>query len=123
MKKLMFICAILLGAVVMNAQAQTPTAKSSSAPVSIKISDLPKSISENIAKSYIGYTIKEAFSLINAGKTEYKVIISKGNMNDTLLYDANGNFIKKMEAKSQAMAHSSKPAPKSGTRTSSSGKK
>jgi len=63
MKKLILISAILLSAVVMNAQVQSPTAKNNNAPVSIKISELPKAIIDNIAKSYTGYAIKEAYSL------------------------------------------------------------
>jgi hypothetical protein len=125
MKKLILISAILLSAVVMNAQVQSPTAKNNNAPVSIKISELPKAITDNIAKSYIGYAIKEAFALKQEGKTDYRVIINKGTINETLLYDAQGNFIKKMEANSGSMAekHSTKPSSKPGTKTSPGGKK
>jgi hypothetical protein len=125
MKKLILISAILLSAVVMNAQVQSPTAKNTGAPVAIKISDIPKAITDNIAKSYAGYTIKEAFTLMQEGKKDYKIIINKGTINETILYDASGNFIKKMETNSGSMAekHPTKPAPKPGTKTSPGSKK
>ena len=125
MKKLIFIFAILLSAVVMNAQVQSPTAKNTSTPISIKISDIPKAITDNIAKSYAGYAIKEAFTITQEGMKDYKIIINKGTINETLLYDANGKFIKKMEAKSESIAqkHPTKPSSKTGTKTSPGGKK
>lgn len=125
MKKLILISVILLSAVVMNAQVQSPTAKNNSAPGSIKISELPKAITDNIAKSYAGYTIKEAFTIMQEGKKDFKVIINKGTINETLLYDPQGNFIKKMEANSGSMAekHPAKPSSKPGTKTSPGGKK
>jgi cytochrome oxidase Cu insertion factor (SCO1/SenC/PrrC family) len=126
MKKLILISAILLSAMVMNAQVQSPAAKTNNSQVSVKISDIPKAITDNIAKSYAGYTIKEAFTLIQEGKTDYKIIINKGTMNEALLYDASGNFIKKMEANSGAMAEkhaATKPASKPGAKKSPGGKK
>jgi hypothetical protein len=125
MKKLILISVILLSAIVMNAQGQSPTAKNIGAPVAIKISDIPKAITDNISKSYAGYTIKEAFTLKQEGKTDYKIIINKGTINESLLYDSQGNFIKKMEANSGSMAqkHPTKPSSKPGTKTSPGGKK
>jgi hypothetical protein len=125
MKKLILISVLVLSAVVMNAQVQQPTAKNTNNPVSIKVSNLPKTISDNIAKNYAGYAIKEAFTINQEGKTNYKVIINKGTINETLMYDANGNFIKKLEAKSESTAskQESKPTSKPVTKTNPGGKK
>jgi hypothetical protein len=125
MKKLILISVILLSAVIMSAQVQSPTAKNTSAPISIKISNIPKAITDKIAKSYAGYVIKEAFTITEGAKTDYKIIINKGTINEALLYDANGNFLKKMEAKSESIAqkHPSKPSSKTSTKPGPGGKK
>jgi hypothetical protein len=125
MKKLILISVLVLSAVVMNAQVKAPTAKNTSTPVSIKVSDLPKTITDNIAKNYVGYMVKEAYTVTQEGKTNYQVIINKGTTHETLLYDANGNFIRKMEAKSESTAdkQSSKPPSKPVTKTNPGTKK
>ena len=47
MKKLLFVMVLVMGALVVNAQ-KTP----------VKVADLQKSITDNIAKDYVGFTIK-----------------------------------------------------------------
>lgn len=78
-----------MGALVVNAQ-RTP----------VKVSDLQKAITDNIAKDYAGFTIKEATKVVENNVTTFEVVITKGTMQDTLVYDSTGNFLKKMEAKS-----------------------
>jgi hypothetical protein len=97
MKKLLFVMLLVMGAMVVNAQ-KTP----------IKVADLQKSITDNVAKDYAGFTIKEAFKVVEKNVTTYDVVITKGTTQETLVYDSTGKFLKKMEAK----AGTAKPAPK-----------
>lgn len=97
MKKLLIVLVLVMGAFIVNAQ-KTP----------VKLADLPKAITDNVAKDYVGFTIKDANKEVANNVTTYNVIVSKGTMQETLCYDATGKFLKKMEAKS-GMA---KEAPK-----------
>jgi hypothetical protein len=97
MKKLFFVMVLVMGAMVVNAQ-KTP----------VKVADLQKSITDNIAKDYIGFTIKEASKVIENNVITYDVVVVKGTTQETLCYDNTGKFLKKMGAK----VGSAKPAPK-----------
>ena len=88
---------LVMGAMVVNAQ-KTP----------VKIADLQKSITDNIAKDYIGFTIKEASKVVENNVITYNVVVVKGTTQETLCYDNTGKFLKKMGAKVGA----AKPAPK-----------
>lgn len=89
MKKLLFAMVLFMGAMVVNAQS-TP----------VKVADLQKSITDNIAKDYSGFTIKDASKVVTNNVVRYDVVITKGTMQETLCYDNDGKFLKKMEAKS-----------------------
>jgi hypothetical protein len=97
MKKLLFIMVLVMSALVVHAQT-TP----------IKIVDLQKSITDNIAKDYVGFTIKDATKVIEKDVVTYDVVVVKGTLQETLCYDNTGKFLKKMGAK----AGVAKPAPK-----------
>jgi hypothetical protein len=97
MKKLLFIMVLVMGALVVNAQ-RTP----------VKVADLQKSITDNIAKDYVGFTIKEATKVVEKNVVTFDVVVVKGTTQETLCYDSTGKFLKKMEAK----AGSAKPGPK-----------
>jgi hypothetical protein len=97
MKKLLIVLVLVMGAFIVNAQ-KTP----------VKLADLPKAITDNVAKDYVGFTIKDANKDVANNVTTYNVVVTKGTTQETLCYDANGKFLKKMEAKS-GMA---KEAPK-----------
>ena len=101
MKKLLFVFVLMMGALVVNAQ-RTP----------LKVADLQKSITDNIAKDYVGFTIKEATKVVEKDVVTYEVVIIKGTMQDTLVYDSTGKFLKKMGAK----AGVAKPGPKPRTK-------
>lgn len=88
---------LVMGTMVINAQ-KTP----------VKVADLQKSITDNIAKDYIGFTIKEASKVIENNVITYDVVVVKGTTQETLCYDNTGKFLKKMGAK----VGSAKPAPK-----------
>ena len=97
MKKLLFVMVLVMGALVVNAQ-KTP----------VKVADLQKSITDNIAKDYVGFTIKDATKVVENNVVTYDVVVVKGTTQETLCYDNTGKFLKKMGAKVGA----AKPAPK-----------
>jgi hypothetical protein len=86
MKKLAFIMVLMMTAFIVNAQEQS---------TSIKVTDLQKSITNNISKDYPGFTIKEANRIVNKGTVCYEVMIDKGNTSQTLLYNDEGQFLRK----------------------------
>jgi hypothetical protein len=88
MKKLLFVIVLVMGALVVNAQ-KTP----------VKVADLQKSITDNIAKDYAGFTIKEATKVVENNVVTYDVVVVKGTTQETLSYDATGKFLKKMGEK------------------------
>ena len=80
----------------------------------IKSNDLPKSIIDNIAKEYVGYSIQNAFKVNNNNHMTYEVIVEKGAEKDKLAYNENGNFIRKeplthMSAQNSSQQSSSAP--------------
>ena len=89
---------LIMGALVVNAQ-RTP----------VKVADLQKSITDNITKDYVGYTVKDATKVVDKTVTTYEVVIAKGNMQETLCYDGTGKFLKKLEAKGGTTKSESKP--------------
>jgi hypothetical protein len=105
MKKLLFVMVLVMGALVVNAQ-RTP----------VKVADLQKSITDNIAKDYAGFTIKEATKVVENNVVTFDVVVAKGTMQETLCYDNAGKFLKKLEAKGGMVkpetTPASKPAPK-----------
>lgn len=76
----------------------------------VKTSDLPKAITDNIAKDYAGFTIKDATKGTENNVVTYNVVVSKGSMQETLCYDSSGKFLKKVDAKSGMGHETHKPA-------------
>ena len=72
-----------MGALAVNAQ-RTP----------VKVSDLPKGVSDSISKEYSGYTIKESSKVVENNVTTYEVVISKGMNQKTLTFDNEGKSLK-----------------------------
>lgn len=61
----------------------------------MKVSALPKTITDYIAKNYAGHKIAEAAKITDAaGKMAYEAEVKKGKEEMDLLFDANGTFIK-----------------------------
>jgi len=58
--------------------------------------DLPKTITDNIAMDYVGYTIKEATKVTENKIVTYEVVVVKEDETETLVYDNDGKFIKKL---------------------------
>jgi hypothetical protein len=103
MKKVLFVLVLFMAVLAVNAQAtQTPQApqnvvtKEKPLHAVIMVTDLQKAITDNIAKDYVGYTIKEATSVTDKNVVTYEVIIVKGTAIETLVYDNDGAFVKKL---------------------------
>jgi hypothetical protein len=100
MKKLLFVIVLVMGALIANAQ-RTP----------VKVMDLQKPITDNVAKDYVGFTIKEATKVIENNVTCFEVVVAKGTTQETLLYDKDGKFLKKVTVKAgTATPPAKKPA-------------
>jgi hypothetical protein len=108
MKKVFFVLVLMMSVVVMNAQTAkttTPVAKSTHAAFSV--ADLPKAVTDNIAKDYPGFTVKDAKTKTAKSGLEYVVAVVKGTESKTLLFDKAGKFLKE-EAPKVAAAHHEK---------------
>ena len=105
MKKVIIILALFIGAFVVNASpyvsksmaAMNVVAIQQPVKTPVKTADLPKPITDSIAKDYAGYSIKEANSVKLNNTMTYEVVLSKGTDSMTLVYDKDGNFLKKLE--------------------------
>jgi TPP-dependent 2-oxoacid decarboxylase len=104
MKKLLFVMVLVMGALAVNAQ-RTP----------VKVTDLQKSITDNIAKDYAGFTIKEATKVVENNVTTFDVVVTKGTTQETLCYDNTGKFLKKMGEKTGTTKEAPKTHPASTT--------
>ena len=92
---------LVMGALVVNAQ-RTP----------VKVANLQKSITDNVAKDYVGFTIKDATKVVENNVVTYEVVITKGTMQDTLSYDNTGKFLKKLTVKAGTVKPATKPTTK-----------
>ena len=90
MKKVLFVLVLMMAVLVVNAQATRTT---------VKVADLQKAITDNVAKDYVGFGIKEATSVTVNNTVTYDVVIVKGTTTETLVYDKDGKFVKKMAQK------------------------
>jgi hypothetical protein len=62
----------------------------------IKVSELPKAVSEYVTKNYAGYKISEAAKIVDpAGVISYEAEVEKGKEEFDLIFDSNGGFLKK----------------------------
>lgn len=67
----------------------------------MKTAGLPKTVSDYVTKNYAGYKITEAAKITDAsGAISYEAEVKKGKEEMDLIFDSNGNFLKKeIEAK------------------------
>jgi hypothetical protein len=108
MKKVLFVLVLMLSVIAVNAQTSKPAGtKAKSTHAVVQVADLQKTIKDNIAKDYAGFTIKSASSVTVNNALIYHVLVEKGNTTETLVYDNNGAFVKKLP-KTTAMHHSAK---------------
>ena len=87
MKKLSFIITFMMVVLALNAQ----TSK-----VPVKTEDLPKAITTHIATNYPGCMIKDATKVTDNEMVSYDVMIHKGSMMETLVYDKDGKYLRTM---------------------------
>jgi hypothetical protein len=93
MKKVLFVLVLIMSVLVVNAQVTKTT---ECIRDTVKVADLQKTITDNIAKDYTDFIIKEAVSVTVSDIKTYEVIIVNGTIIETLVYDKNGLFIKKL---------------------------
>lgn len=99
MKKIALILCLFMAVIVVNAQSTpTPLNNSKAVRTEMMVSDLLKPITDNIAKDFAGYTIKDATSVMENSIITYEVVVFKGTVNETLVYDKNGLFLSKIPA-------------------------
>ena len=98
MKKVLIVLVFIMAVMAVNAQTTTKTTvtKEKSTRAVVLVADLLKPITDNIAKDYAGYTIKEASSLTANNVVTYEVVVVKDMTTETLVYDKDGNFVKKL---------------------------
>jgi hypothetical protein len=97
MKKALFVFVLIMAVLVVNAQVtKTPVTKEEPLRTVVMVADLQKTITDNIAKDYVGYTIKEATSVTENNIVTFEVVIVKETTTETLIYDKDGVFIKKL---------------------------
>ncbi len=102
MKKSLLFIIFFMSAVIINAQTKTV----------VKTADLPKAITENVAKDYQGFMIHQATKVVTNNVTTYDVVIAKGQTTETLVYDKDGKFIKKVTEKAGTMEKKDTPPAK-----------
>jgi hypothetical protein len=97
MKKVLFVFVLIMAVLVVNAQAtQTTVTKEKPLRTVVMVADLQKTITDNIAKNYVDYTIKEATSVTTNNIVTYEVVVTKGTTTETLVYDKDGVFSNKL---------------------------
>jgi len=96
MKKVLLVLVLIMAALVVNAQTQATTTQVKDTVIVVKIADLPKAITDNVAKDYAGFTIKDATSTVTNNVLTYDVVIVNGTATETLVYDKDGKFVKKL---------------------------
>ena len=63
----------------------------------VKPTDLPKPITEYLAKSVPGFDIDKAFKVVNNGIQTYDVLVKKDKLKHTLSFDNKGTFVKMLD--------------------------
>lgn len=104
-KKLLFLLILVMAPLLISAQESSCEVETTA--TIIKTEDLQKSITENIAKDFAGYTIKEAVCIKSGEVVTYEVVVGNGTITEKLTYDKDGKFVKKVTRKVPA-----KSAPK-----------
>ena len=97
MKKVLIVILLFMTVLAVNAQAtKTTDTKEKGVRTPVMVADLQQPITDNIAKDYVGYTIKEAESVTKNNVVTYHVVVVKDAATMTLVYDNNGVFVKKL---------------------------
>ena len=102
MKKLVLVAVFGLAVLFVNAQTRTE----------VKVADLNKAITENVAKEHTGFAIKNAYKLETNGVVTFEVKVEKGTEIEMLVYDKDGKFVKKEAHKSGTVTKKNEPKKK-----------
>jgi hypothetical protein len=98
MKKIALLLVFMMSVLAAHAQADTTYSKNkASKETTVKVSDLPAAVTATISKDYPGYTVKEASSTWENNALNYHVLVAKGTETETLVFDKEGKFLKKLE--------------------------
>ena len=62
----------------------------------IKISELKTPITELIIKDYAGFIVNQATRIVTKNIITYEIIIVQGTTTDTLIFDQNYSFVRKI---------------------------
>lgn len=96
MKKVLVALVLIMAVLVVNGQAAQTTTNEKPVRTPVMVADLQKTITDNIAKDYVGFTVKEATSVTTKGVVTYEVVVVKETVTETLEYDSTGKFVKKL---------------------------
>lgn len=95
MKKVLVFLVLIMAVVIVNAQT---TATCDTTRTKVEIVDLQKAITDNITRDYVDYTIEEATMVTIKDTVTYEIVIVNEDIRETLVYDKDGIFIKKLIA-------------------------
>jgi archaellum component FlaG (FlaF/FlaG flagellin family) len=103
MKKLFLMMVMVMAVIAVNAQR-----------TSLKVTDLPKTVTDYVTKDFAGFAISDATKVVAANVTTYEVTVVKGTTKDILSFDSNGKFLKKVGSQGGATEkmHSNAATPK-----------
>ncbi|MGD0754371.1 MAG: hypothetical protein ABR927_04840 [Bacteroidales bacterium] len=80
-----------MGTFKVDKRSYAPTSPGMSLPAGdrtvLTVTEVPKPIADNIAKDYVGYTIKDATNVVKDKVLSYEVNIIKGATTETIVYE------------------------------------
>lgn len=91
-----------MSVLIVNGQVDTTKKEMKPKATIVKVADLPRVITDNITRDYPGFTVKEASSATMDNALHYHVIIAKGTETETLMFDKDGKFLKKLPKKTDS---------------------
>ena len=96
MKRVLIVFVLIMAVLAVNAQTTVTTQKVTAVRTTVMVVDLQQAITDNIAKDYVGYTVKEAVKVAENDVVTYEVVVIKDDKTETLVYDNEGKFVKKL---------------------------
>lgn len=73
----------------------------------LRISELPKPVTDYISKYYAAYSVSKAFKSDNRGTITYEVCISQGKKNIKLVFDKDSKFLREEACSDDSMKNGS----------------
>ena len=92
---------LAMSVLIVSGQVDTTKKEMKPKATTVKGADLPRAITDNIARDYPGFTVKEASSATMDNALHYHVVIAKGTETETLMFDRDGKFLKKLAKKTE----------------------